>query len=318
MGQLRNATTRDGGFREWRPNTVTVIQRIWPDQSTRAQRFRRVPFAPPSARADEAAARESFERGFAEARTLLRQWQVELGGDGTESPAPFEPLPRESRTARGRPRATPAKSGAQAKPVAHPKPHAPRARAKASAPLKDMLGFGDWSAEHPGASLTTPASAPPPAPREEADADVVRAETMPGLDELGQSIERAIERARLDDPPPPAAGGLEIEPGFEGSNAGPAMAPMAAPEIRLATPLAAAPTLPGGEIATLVPELERLGVPHDERPRVSAALHALAGSIEAGELTWPVLREGMAVLMSHPALARRGVPLLLRYFEVAA
>ncbi len=92
MGELRNATTRDAGFREWRQNTLTVLQRLWPGKPTRAQRFRRVAFAPPTGASDEALARESFEKGFAEARRLLQFWLAEIKLNGlNDHGGPIEP-----------------------------------------------------------------------------------------------------------------------------------------------------------------------------------------------------------------------------------
>ena len=46
LAELRNAGTRAIEFREWRQTTLTLIERIWPEQSTRATRFRRIPFSP--------------------------------------------------------------------------------------------------------------------------------------------------------------------------------------------------------------------------------------------------------------------------------
>ena len=50
LGELRNGGTRAVEFREWRQTTLTLIERIWPDQSSRATRFRRIPFSPASAK----------------------------------------------------------------------------------------------------------------------------------------------------------------------------------------------------------------------------------------------------------------------------
>jgi hypothetical protein len=82
LDSLRNATTRAVEFREWRQVTLTLIERLWPDQPARAQRFRRVPFSPASMRADEKISREAFERGCAEARRLLQLWSAEIAAHG--------------------------------------------------------------------------------------------------------------------------------------------------------------------------------------------------------------------------------------------
>ena len=72
LSGLRNATTRDSGFKLWRQTTLTLLQRTWEGDDSRAERFRRVPFSPPSARADREELREWYERGCAEAAALLR------------------------------------------------------------------------------------------------------------------------------------------------------------------------------------------------------------------------------------------------------
>ena len=72
LGELRNAGTRDPNFKLWRQTTLTLIQRIWEGDEGRSQRFRRIPFSPPSTRADERSTREQYERGCAEAGQLLK------------------------------------------------------------------------------------------------------------------------------------------------------------------------------------------------------------------------------------------------------
>ena len=63
LSGLRNATSRDPGFKNWRQNALTALQRIWPTDQDHAERFRRIPFSPVDPRADTRAQRESFSRG---------------------------------------------------------------------------------------------------------------------------------------------------------------------------------------------------------------------------------------------------------------
>ena len=104
LGQLRNATRRDQGFKNWRQQTLTVIQRIWPGDVRRSERFRRIPFTPPNSLANERQVREYYERGWGEAGILLRELlaeinllglpQVQTGGYGdAEAAAPAEHAP---------------------------------------------------------------------------------------------------------------------------------------------------------------------------------------------------------------------------------
>jgi hypothetical protein len=98
LGQLRNATRRDPTFKSWRQQTLTVIQRVWPGDTRRSDRFRRIPFAPPSAHVNERQVREHYERGWGEAGILLRELlaeinllglpQVQTGGYGDADWAP--------------------------------------------------------------------------------------------------------------------------------------------------------------------------------------------------------------------------------------
>src|SRR5690349_14777537 len=80
INALRNASPRDPNFKEWRQSTLTLIQRIWAGDQVRSTRFRRIPFSPPSSRADTRTAREWYEKGAAEAATLLRSLIDELSG----------------------------------------------------------------------------------------------------------------------------------------------------------------------------------------------------------------------------------------------
>ena len=86
LGGLRNAGTRDPGFKAWRQNTLTAIQRFWPGDQTRSDRFRRVPFSPPSNKMSVKLTREFFERGCAEAVLLLRALVTEIREQGLPDP----------------------------------------------------------------------------------------------------------------------------------------------------------------------------------------------------------------------------------------
>src|SRR5947208_1866892 len=84
LGRLRNATTRDATFRQWRQGSLTVIERIWPGDHGRADRIRQVRFSPPAGRADERVTREHYERGYNETRRMLKLWISEVRHHGIE------------------------------------------------------------------------------------------------------------------------------------------------------------------------------------------------------------------------------------------
>jgi len=96
LNQLRNAgTTRTPAFKAWRQHTLTVIQRIWPEEPKRPERFRRIPFTPTKPSADRAVVREHYEKGCGEAASLLRSYlaDVRRGGLASELPQPEAPAP---------------------------------------------------------------------------------------------------------------------------------------------------------------------------------------------------------------------------------
>ncbi|HTR97436.1 MAG TPA: hypothetical protein VMH61_05995 [Candidatus Acidoferrales bacterium] len=82
LGNLRNANPRDPSFKLWRQNTLTVLQRIWTGETQRSERFRRIPFSPPSPRADGKAIRDWFGRGCSEAVDYLQGLIGEIDASG--------------------------------------------------------------------------------------------------------------------------------------------------------------------------------------------------------------------------------------------
>jgi hypothetical protein len=100
LSRLRNANTRDSEFKVWRQGTLTLIQRLWEGDDSRSGRFRAVPFSPASTRADSKLTREWFERGCAEAASVLRGLIEEINEHGIiKGPAVTftepEPLPED-------------------------------------------------------------------------------------------------------------------------------------------------------------------------------------------------------------------------------
>jgi hypothetical protein len=79
---------------------------------------------------------------------------------------------------------------------------------------------------------------------------------------------------------------------------------------------------PASAVATaltaLASEVGTLGVPEGQRAGARAALLDLARQLDDHTLSWSSLRESMQFVMEYPALARRVVPLLIPYLDVAA
>jgi len=81
LRELSNAGPRDQSFKQWRQVTLTLLQRIWPNDQGNAARFRRIPFSPPSSRADSRTVRECYERGVCEAVAYLESSNEEVPWD---------------------------------------------------------------------------------------------------------------------------------------------------------------------------------------------------------------------------------------------
>jgi hypothetical protein len=79
LAALRNAGTRAPSFRAWRQATLTLLQRIWSNDPSVSERFRRVPFSPNHNRADANELRNVYEKGCAEAMTVLKDLRDRIG-----------------------------------------------------------------------------------------------------------------------------------------------------------------------------------------------------------------------------------------------
>jgi len=148
LGSLYNAGVRSPNFREWRQATLTCIQRIWPAEPARPERFRRIPFSPPMGRPAEREVREYFERGCGEAGSLLKDYIAEIATSGLPTPGAASMPAAGAPPAPGRndddfPTVNlPGHGAGGGSAAATPKPR-----------LKDLLGFSEAAD-----------SAPPPAP----------------------------------------------------------------------------------------------------------------------------------------------------------
>ena len=86
LGALANAGPRDATFKAWRQSTLTVVQRVWPYDASRQDRFRRIRFTSPEPKADARKLAEWFAKASDDAATLIRQWIDEIERHGVPEP----------------------------------------------------------------------------------------------------------------------------------------------------------------------------------------------------------------------------------------
>jgi hypothetical protein len=190
LGELRNASTRDPGFREWRQSTLTLIQRLWPSQEIRAERFRRVPFTSPSSRMSPTVTRSFYERGCAEAAGYLKSLIGELEGDATPDTAA-----QAADAAMSEEGADPA-AEALASPAEPFETLAPPAVAPTAPPLGEL-------------ALPARAASAGPAPLPSPIADF---EVPPGFEDVRDAF--PLRPRDVDEPRPGPRGGLKEMLGF--------------------------------------------------------------------------------------------------------
>ena len=302
LGELRNAGTRAQEFREWRQTTLTLIERIWPDQTTRATRFRRIPFSPATAKADDRVTREAFERGCAEARRLLKLWQSEVATHGVTQEAE---APRLAEAVRQ----TLVEMRPQPEPKARPseRPSAKPARRAKKPELGDMLGLARTEGAIGGPELPPEFDAVPDVEKsgrpEETKKRLEPADRL--SDALALSIDHALERARKES--------QNLRPVTEPIDPmGRSHEPVRGVETRTLVSYVARAFI------AMAGDVEELGVPEGHRDRVRLALLDLAHHLDCGSITWALMRDAVTLVMHYPALGRQALPLLLPYLENAA
>ena len=332
LGGLRNGGTRAVEFREWRQTTLTLIERMWPDQSSRATRFRRIPFSPASANSDDKVMRDAFERGCAEARRLLRLWHAEIGSRGLsqEVAAPrlaeavrqtlIEMRPVKPAPAPIPPPAPHAKPEANADGKPAPKP----SRRLRRAPLGEMLGLTGApdspgapaaprvpdAAARPGVPVPSRPTSGRPGPElppefEHSAGQPAAQAAEQNADALALSIDHALERARRE-----AHGMRQVPEPMDPQGRTYEEAPVAQNRT-LVSYVARA-------FISLASDVDELGVPEAHRERVRLALFDLANHLDCGSVTWALMQDAVTLVMHYPALGRQALPLLLPFFENAA
>ena len=308
ISELRNASTRDTTFKQWRQNTLTLIQRLWPGDAERAERFRRVRFSAPFAKANPNQVRDYYARACAEVTRLLKAMIEEVGASEVPGAAPLMERAAEPPKLPAEVEAGPVAEddGGSNDMAAASRTAADPPRSVGPPRLKDMLGFGDLSDDTPPAGRE---ALPPPAA-------ALRFRATPAVAKL----EPRTEPPPRPGPPPAAARDdeRELRAATEAFlSASPVLRLEGKPVGRERGP---SPQRPSAAIAVeaLAAEVESLGVPEGHRARARAGLRELAGRMDAQSLDWTALRETVGWVMEFPALARRVLPLLLPYVDAAA
>lgn len=183
----------------------------------------------------------------------------------------------------------------------------PRAR------LKDMLGFGDEAVTGPTSPQAPPPPTPPPAPAAKPTRGPAPA---PGPARASASrepttgVQRSPEHAPLQgsDPRRDLAAEFVLESTVLQSRA----RPLSRTELASTTASAAS------EARGLATQLEDLGVPLRHQAVLRAALVDLGRQMESPPVYWDSIRQAVALVMDHPHLARRVLPLLMPYLDQAA
>jgi len=301
LSEVRNAGTRATEFREWRQTTLTCIERIWPEQGSRATRFRRIAFSPSTAKADDKVTRDAFERGCAEARRLLKLWASEIETKGITQEVEAPRLAEAVRQTLVERKPAPPPEVPTTKLTSKPPPKNGR---KAKKPeLGEMLGLAP-----PGARPELPPEFEAMTEGRGGKAADKQKRLDPSdrlADALALSIDHALERAKAETKRLPRA--LEPIDSLGRNNE-----PLPAFETRTLVSYVAR------SFITMAADIEELGVPEGHRERVRLALLDLAHHVDCGSITWELMRDAVTLVMHYPRLGRQAVPLLLPFLDNAA
>jgi hypothetical protein len=75
---------------------------------------------------------------------------------------------------------------------------------------------------------------------------------------------------------------------------------------------------PGATLIAIAQEIERSNVPKRRREQLIEHLATIAGQVEEGGLEWAEVEDAIVLVMKHPDIARRLVPVLARLLDEAA
>jgi hypothetical protein len=335
LAQLRNATRRDSNFKAWRQATLTVIQRVWPGDVRRVERFRRIPFSPPMTHATDKQVRDYYGRGWGEAGVLLREFLAEINlvgvsessevgaqagaeaGAGMEPMPPLSPEPDPGPPPAIVPHETPA-----------PRPATPilegprgdfigRAMAKLFSDSPVFRGIGEKPPAAPAETIPAVVSRGP-ARTIPAIGSTAPAETIPAVASPGpvRTIPAIGSTAPAETIPAVASPGPARTIPAIGSTARARAIPAVGSAAPAETIPAAGPA--AAELLRLAGELDRLGLSPAQAVAARDALVALASAQGTSPPTWKLVQAALQHAVATPALARRALPLLIGFLDRAA
>jgi len=306
LGSLFNAGVRSQSFREWRQNTLTCIQRIWPAEPARPERFRRIPFSPPMGRPGEREIRDYYERGCGEAASLLKDYIQEIATVGAPQPgagasgAGAAPVPgRDDDYATLDLPGPSAAAGAGA--VAPPSPPKPR--------LKDLLGFTDAAAPvAPPAPTQHPSAGAPPLPQAPAQPAASGAPPLPQAPAQPPAASGAPPLPHAPAPAPAATGAPPLPQAPAPAPAATGAPPLPHPPVAATAPQSPpAPPSASPASASRPADLETHGffAPPGHTPRMPAAPAPPIAAPPPVASTPPVRSTPPATPPGHEPAARR-------------
>ena len=173
--------------------------------------------------------------------------------------------------------------------------------------LKGLLAEFDREVAN---GLRAPEASAGPAP-----SSPLRADGLPDLSWLEAGADPAP--AQEEELPPEDLEGLRSV-ADEMLNASPVFSVRGAASAPKSEPLAHELSPSALAIMAMAVEIDQLGVPEGDRPRVREALLDLARNLDTRQISWRQLRLTVQVVMDYPTIGRRVLPIIVPFLDRAA